>query len=539
MGAPLMNAARIHLPLLLVVSLSTTSLHADELSLRQIIDAELKAAWQRENVTPAPRSDDAAFLRRVYLDLVGTIPTGEETAQFLKDEDKDKRSKLIDRLLDDPRFAVHQADVWDLTLFGRHPPSGDITRQRQVFHHWLTEQFAQNVPYDRWVRDILLAEGNTVENGPPMFLLQFRGRPEDATEAVARLFLGTQLQCARCHDHPFDKWQQLDFYGMAGFFVRLTVVDVPAGKTRGYRIAEKSSGEVLFTGPAAEQKPGKKGTPVAPKFLGGAPLEEPPLPKDFKEPEVKGGQAPSKPLFSRKEKLAEWITAADNPYFARAVANRVWAQFLGRGLVHPVDDLKVANKASHPGLLERLTEQMKAHQFDLKWYIRELVNSDAYQLSSKGTSAEALPRWFERGRVRPLSAEEMLATLRQATGMAGDERLAANARMWMTMYFGEPTTGRGDFQPSLSEHLFLNNSGEVRSLIQRRKGNLADTLLSSKAPIEERVDQLFLAVLTRPPREAERERFVAYLTADDKKPDALMEEAIWVLLNCSEFRLNH
>lgn len=522
---------------------------AEDAPLRQLIDDQVRAAWQRENVTPAGPADDAEFLRRVHLDLVGTLPTADEAAAFLKDTAADKRAKLIDKLLDDPRFAAHQADVWDLVLFGRHPAGGDATRQRDVFHKWLTEQFAKNVPYNRWVRDLLLAEGNTAANGPPMFLLQYRNKPEDATEAVSRLFLGTQLQCARCHDHPFDKWQQLDFYGMAGFFVRLTVVEGTDGKGRRYQIAEKSTGEVLFTGPAAKQKPGQKGTRVPPKFLGGAALEEPAPPKDFKEPDLKNGQAPPKPAFSRKEKLAEWVTAADNPYFARAVANRVWAQFLGRGLVHPVDDLKTTNKASHPELLNALAEQMKAHQFDLKWYIRELVNTEAYQLSGKGEGKEALPRWFERARVRPLSAEELLASFRVATGFdaaaraagakPGEEKLPGNMKTWVQMYFGEPTTGRGDFQPGLSEHLFLNNSGDMKQLIQRRKGNLADTLLSSGAPWEERVDQLYLAVLTRLPRPAERERFVAHLTSDEKKTEALVEEAIWVLLNCSEFRLNH
>jgi hypothetical protein len=537
------------LTLIVAASALGPSLRAEETPLRQAIDNEVQAAWQREKVTPAAPAGDAAFLRRVYLDLVGTIPTGEETGQFLKDDDPAKRTKLIDRLIDDPRFAVHQADVWDLVLFGRHPPNPDITRQRDVFRRWLTDKFARNEPYDHWVRELLLAEGNTAESGAPMFLLQFRNQPEEAAVAVSRIFLGTQLQCARCHDHPFDKWKQLDFYGMAGFFVRLTVVDGGGGAMRRYQIAEKSSGEVLFSGSVKEQRPGKKGTPVPARFLGGSVLEEPPLPATFKEPELKGNQAPPKPMFSRKEKLADWVVANDNPYFSRAVANRVWAQFFGRGLVHPVDDLKLANKASHPELLEALSAQLAAHQFDLKWYIRELVNSRTYQLASKGPTTEAMPRWFEQGRVRPLSAEEMLAALRQATGFdaaaraagakPGDEKLPGNTREWFLRYFGEPTTGRGEFQASLTEHLFLNNSGEIRQMIQRRKGNLADTLLSAKAAPEERVEQLFLAVLSRPPRPAERERFVAYLALDEKKPEALIEEAIWVLLNCSEFRLNH
>lgn len=536
--------------LTLAVLAPQASARAEEVPLRQRIDAAVQAAWQRENVTPAGPADDAAFLRRVYLDLVGTIPNYDEAVQFLKDTDAAKREKLIDRLLDEPRFAAHQADVWDLVLFGRNPPNGDITRQRDVFRRWLTDKFARNEPYDRWVRELLLAEGNTAESGAPMFLLQFRNQPEEAAVAVSRLFLGTQLQCARCHDHPFDKWQQLDFYGLAGFFVRLTVVDAGgSGNMRRVQLAEKSTGEVLFSGPATDQRPGKKGTPVPPKFLGGPVVEEPPPPKDFKEPEIKPGQAPPTPLFSRKAKLAEWVLAADNPYFARAVANRVWAQFLGRGLVHPVDDLKTTNKASHPELLDALAQEMAAHHFDVKWYIRELVNSRTYQLAGTGPSMEEMPRWFERARVRPLSAEEMLAAIRQATGFdaaaraagakPGEEKLPGNTKEWFLRYFGEPTTGRGEFQASLTEHLFLNNSGDVKSMIQRRKSNLADGLLSSTASAEERVERLFLSVLTRPPRPTERERFVAYLAADTAKPDALLEEAIWVLLNCSEFRLNH
>jgi hypothetical protein len=208
-----------------------------------------------------------------------------------------------------------------------------------------------------------------------------------------------------------------------------------------------------------------------------------------------------------------------------------------------VDDLDGKNKPTLPGLIDTLTRELKAHKFDLKWLIRELVNTEAYQLAAAGPATDARPRWHERARVRPLSAEELLASIRVATawdapGKPGSRQLPGAAEEYFRIYFGEPTNGRGDFQGGLSEHLFLNHSDQLRYFVNRRKGNLADELLSSKAPWEERVERLFLSVLSRPPSAAEKKRFVAHLTSAPKA-GALVEEAIWALLNCSEFRFNH
>jgi hypothetical protein len=246
--------------------------------LRQVVDGDIKAAWKREKRTPAGRASDAVFMRRAYLDLIGTIPSYEEAIRFLNDKSADKRAKLIDALLSHPQFAVHQANVWDLVLFGRNPPNLDSERNRLGFRKWLAGKFTANEPADRWVRDLLLAE----QEGSELFYVQFRGHPEDAAVAVSRVFLGKQLQCARCHDHPYESWTQRDFYGLAAFFSRLVVLDHPAMKgKRRFSIAEKRTGEVLFSGPAKEQKPGRKGDPIQAKFLGGITLEEPGLPKDF------------------------------------------------------------------------------------------------------------------------------------------------------------------------------------------------------------------------------------------------------------------
>ncbi|HEV7405225.1 MAG TPA: DUF1549 domain-containing protein [Chthoniobacteraceae bacterium] len=534
---PFAGIASIFLCCALAACLAITA-QAAEAPVRQAIDAEVRAVWAKEKITPAPKADDATFLRRVHLDLVGTIPTYEEARQFLEDADAGKRDKLIQRLLDDPRYAQQQAAVWDLTLFGRNPPNTEAVRYREPFKRWLTDKFARNEPYDGWVRDLLLAE----QDGSESFYVQFNNKPEELAEAFSRIFLGTQIQCARCHDHPSADLSQKDFYGMAGFFVRLVALEqgpLEGGKPgKKYKIGEKSSGDVLFAGNAKELKPGMKGEPVKPKFLGGAPLDEPALPAGFKEPEIKTGvKSLPKPEFSRKEKLVEWATSPANPYFAKAAVNRVWAQFMGRGIVHPVDSFLDDTKGALPGVLDELTRQFIEHKFDMKWLIGELVRSETYQLAGRGAVKEALPKHFERARIRPLSAEEIMAALKTAGGDA-EQKSDGVTETYFVRYFGEPVNGQGEFQGGLSEHLFLNNSDNVRAFLRRKKGNLADTIITSSEPWEQRVDRMFLSVLTRRPSESERARFTAHLTSDPKT-DALVEEAIWVLVNTSEFRFNH
>jgi hypothetical protein len=542
--------------------LTPSSLWASDEPLREVIDREVSAAWEREKVVQAPRANDAEFLRRVSLDLVGVIPTCDETVAFLADASMDKRQKLIDRLLDDPRYAQHQADLWDLILFGRNPP-GYNTDRRDGIQRWLREQFAANRSYDEWVRELLKAEGNSAEQGPPLYFAQYRNQPEDLNEVVTQTFLGVQLQCARCHDHPFEEWTQLDFYGMAAFFARLQVVDLgEKDKLPAMAIGEKSTGDVLFTGPAKNQQPGKKGDPVKAKFLLGEELVEPPLPEGFKEPERKGKEPPQPPVFSRKDQLAEWITRADNPYFARAIANRIWAQYLGRGIVHPVDNMSPSNEPSHPQLLEALTKWLVENKFDLKAYTRELVSSRVYQLSSAGqerlvvepvnrgdhaaTDAPAIPTWFEYARTRPLSAEELIESWRVATGFAVLEAAKEEKKRegryrpldgYMLRFFGQPNNGTGDFQGGVAEHLYMNN-GPLGNLIVSGPGSLLEWVLKNDVALDERIDRLFLQILSRPPSVEERTKLTELL-GDEKQPEERWRDAVWALMTCSEFRFNH
>ncbi len=519
---------------------------ADDERLRDAIDRVIQAGWAKEKITAPGRSSDAVFLRRVYLDLVGMIPTYEEATAFLKDADPKKRDKLIDTLLADPRFARQQSHAWDLAMLGRSAKLVDGTvghRNRERFRQWLAKQFAANEPWDRIAAKILRAE----EDGSQLFFAVNSGTDEMVT-AVSRVFLATQIQCAKCHDHPYEPWTQKDYHGMAGFFVRTMTVEVPGKpevtnqKGKQYLVGEKAVGEALFATEEIDPKTKKKqSVPIKPKFLNGAVLTEPEPAKDYVEPKLKPGEVPPKPAFSRREKFIEWMTAKDNPYFARAAVNRVWAQFMGRGFVHPVDDFNSQNAPSNPELLKAIEKEFVAHKFDLKWLVREIVTSEAYQATDLGPVADAMPKHYERARIRPLSVEDLTASLHVATGLGLESALKAEPSSQMLQYLGQPADGQGRFQGSLSEHLFLHNGDQFRGLCRPNKGNLPEKLLTGSEDWGAKVERLFLSVLSRPPTSEEKERFIKYLSADAKDPKAAaqrMEDAVWVLVSCSEFRFN-
>lgn len=536
--------------LALVVSLfSTSALASAEEPLRNIIDTALEADWKANGVETAGSASDSEFLRRVYLDLVGTIPTYDEARAFLDDTSPDKRSRLIDRLLEDPRFGEHQAKVWDLVLFGRGAKNNRV-RDRDGFRSWLAKQFNENVPYDQWAKAILKAEGDTVEDGPATFLLQYAGNDKMTAVNVSRLFMGMQLQCAECHDHPFDDFTQLDFYGMAAFYARLQPVSIGKKDNKAvYVVGEKSTGETLFAGKAIDQKPGDRGEKVIPRFLKGEELQEPELPKDIKaENRLPDGKVPPAPYFSRKNALADWIANPENPYFTEAITNRIWSQLMGRGIVHPVDNLSDLNPPSHEDLWKAMPSQLIAHKYDLKWLIREITNSRAYQLSAAGPSDRALPRSFEQARVRPLMAEELANSLAVATryeesqSRGGSRDTFAYVRSNLMNYFAEPVNGVGEYQGNLFENLLFNNEVYLyRHLYSTDNNKLLAALVSSQAAPEEKVEEMFLSVLVRKPTPEETEKYVVYVgqAKDPQQQKVLWGDAIWALIASSEFRFNH
>lgn len=529
-----------------LAGLTPESVRAENISLRDVIDREVKASWEKEKLAPPARSSDVVFLRRIYLDLIGMIPSYEETTTFLNDSDPQKREKLIDLLLADARYARQQAQVWDLAMLTRNQKvvEGQVGyRNRGRFRQWLAQQFETNEPYDRIAAKILQAE----EEGSQLYFAVYNGTDE-MVNAVSRFFLATQIQCAKCHNHPYESWTQKDYHGLAGFFVRTMSVEVPGKpeitnqKGKQYLVGEKTVGEALFSLEEIDPKTKKKQTiPIKPKFLTGDELTEPEPPKDYVEPKLKPGELPPKPSFSRREKFIEWMTAKDNPFFAKALANRVWAQFMGRGFVHPVDDFNSSNTPSHPELLRAIETELVAHKFDLKWLIREIVNSESYQAADVGEVTDAMPKFYERARIRPLTVEELTSSLHIAMGLGVESALKTEPSKDLLQYLGEPTDGQGRFQGSLSEHLFLHNGDVFRGLCRPNKGNLSEKLVIGTEDWNEKVERMFLSVLSRPATSEERERFVQYLSVEEKDPKLKgqrMEDSLWVLVSGSEFRFN-
>lgn len=541
----LMNRTSIGL-FIAFACLGSESVRAQQSGLRETIDREVRAAWEKEKLAPPARSSDVVFLRRIYLDLIGMIPSYEEATSFLNDGDPQKREKLIDTLLADPRYARQQAQVFDLAMLTRNQKLVEGTigyRNRGRFRQWLAKQFEANEPYDRIAAKILRAE----EEGSQLYFAVYSGADE-LVIAVSRFFLATQIQCAKCHNHPYEAWTQKDYHGMAGFFVRTISVEVP-GKPeitnqngKQYLVGEKSLGEALFSLEEIDPKTKKKAAvPIKPKFLSGGELTEPEPPKDYVEPKLKPGEVPPKPAFSRREKFIEWMTAKDNPFFAKALANRVWAQFMGRGFVHPVDDFNSSNSPSHPELLKAIETELVAHKFDLKWLIREILNSETYQATDLGEVTDAMPKFYERARIRPLTVEELTSSLHIAMGLGVESAIRTEPSKDLLQYLGEPTDGQGRFQGSLSEHLFLHNGDVFRGLCRPNKGNLSEKLVAGAEDWNEKVERMFLSVLSRPATSEERERFVQYLSVEEKDPKLKgqrMEDALWVLASSSEFRFN-
>jgi hypothetical protein len=321
--------------------------HVSSRLINERVDSQLKTA----NVPASPIADDAEFLRRVYLDLHGIVPTADRVRAFLDDTTKDKRAKVIDELLAHPRFAAHLADIWDDYFI---PNTEDPRNNKQRFTVWLEESF-QNKPWDRIAYEVLTAAGQREKDPATLYL--FKGRetlsPAELTDLVSQYFVGIRLNCAQCHDHPFTKWKQNDYWGMASFFTEIQYTD---------RRLQKS-GIIRDDPQVLVDKLEESARLRSPRFLGGDALTV--------EPGVPHRQA-----------LARWLTAGNNPYFARAMVNRMWAQLFGRGLVNPVDDMHADNPPTHPELLAELSERFVASGFDLRDLCRTICNSSAYQRTS-------------------------------------------------------------------------------------------------------------------------------------------------------------
>ncbi len=497
-----------------------------QLPTNNFIDPIAHARFQRLGLLPSETCTDAEFLRRVKLDAIGTLPTPAEVTAFLNDSSPDKRRTVINRFLEDPAYADFWAGRWADLL----RPNSDRVGVKSVFvlDQWIREQFRLNRPYDAFVRDLLTAEGANHRNGPAV-VYRDRREPPELTTLFSQVLLGVRLECARCHHHPNEKWSQEDFYQLAACF----------GSVR-----QKGAGLSPPISAGRESFYFAKGGTVKHPVTG----------------EVMPPRAPDGPLLTAGDvdprlALADWATATNNPFLARALVNRVWAFCFGRGLVEPVDDFRLSNPCVHPELLDALAADFVAHGYDLKHLLRTLFNSRLYQLSTRPNETNlGDTRHFSRGYRRRLPAEVLDDAVSDITG-SPDTFVATppGSRATQTWSykidshfldaFGRPNASSDcpcerDLRLSVVQSLHLMNSPRLQKRISSAEGRarkLADSNLTPEAIVAE----LYLATYGRPPLPDEVQDATAPFRATEAKRATAVEDVLWSLLNSPEFLFNH
>jgi hypothetical protein len=481
------------------------------------IDTRLAARWPKADFKPAPGAADAEFMRRVYLDVVGVIPPAFEVRDFLADPAPDKRRRLVERLLASPDHARHIASVWRHFLLEGAGQADPQSVQR--LEAWLAQHVRAGAGYDRIVRELLtapLSEGRRSDAPAPLAFYQVRGyRLEDLAAGTAGLFLGLELECARCHNHPFADWKRQQFWEFAAFF--------------------------------AEVRPGGERSPAAPLAIPGTSRRVSARFPDGTSPRWQPGDR-------RRAVLAKWVVGRENPYFARAAVNRLWTEFFGVRLVEDLDPLGAAREADRPAwnLLDDLARAFVEHRFDVKFLIRALTASRAYQRTSRLTHpAQKDPRLFARMTVRGLSPEQLTASVARAAGYRGRHRPAARAvgrGVAALSYREEFQAGfagwrsRAGSQTTALQALLAMNGGFIAEAVSLERGETLAAVAGARGlDAAGRVEQLFLATLSRRPRPDERDRLARYVRSGGprKDPRAALGDVFWALLNSAEFMLNH
>lgn len=487
----------------------------DAAALASLIDGQVQTRLDSEGLPRASQADDAEFLRRVYLDLHGVIPSAEQAAQFLDCSDPDKRARLIDELLASPRFGEHMADLWRGRLLSLQ--LNDRFKQ-EAFTKWLVERF-NNANWDRITTDLLTATGKLEDNPAVIYMIEgnFPLKVTDLTDLSSRYFLGVRLNCAQCHDHPFAAWKQHDYWGMAAFFAQ---IQTPGRSKAVYKVGLQDDPKLTMA-TLRDTDTIDHFQPRTPTFLGGQALS-----------------SDANPV--HRAALADWITSPENPFFARAAVNRMWWQFFGRGIVNPVDDMHSGNAPSHPELLDLLSRRFIESGFDLKFLSRAILNSRTYQQTSRpGEDAEQEAKLFARMSIKVLSAEQLYDSLVTILGPPA-KSAAIDARQGVRNEFGQFFGGEADTDPTRYERgiphvLRMMNSSQFAGASVTE---LASRIAPRGRPTDESIEQLFLTILSRRPTPSEQQLASEQLQTATT-PQSAYRELAWALLMSSEFALNH
>ncbi|QDV34092.1 DUF1553 domain-containing protein [Tautonia plasticadhaerens] len=503
----------------------------DPYALAEVIDRRIGERLGQVSVEPAPVADDAEFLRRAWLDVAGSIPPASEARAFLLDDDPGKRRKVVDRLLDSPGYVSNMSTQWRKLMIPEAEGDQQVGLVSIGFEPWLRKQFAEGAGHDDMVRDLLTVPlgddqqtnrifgGEEPEPSPFGFVAAKAGDPGALAAGTSRLFLGIRLECAQCHDHPFATWSRDEFWGLAAFFSGLD---------------RRSPDMALFQG---REIPGRTeiAIPEADRVVQATFL-------DGDRPRWRYADEP-------RAVLADWVTSPDNPYFARAAANRFWAQFFGRGLVDPVDEMGPINPPSHPELLDELALRFAQSGFDPKFLIRAITASDAYQRTSAGYApGQDVPELFARMPVRGLSPEQLYESLIRATGLEREEPLppfvfgGSSPRKDLLERFAEDGSSPTERRSTILQALTLMNGQLVETAVNPQgNGTLAAVADSYFLSTREKVEALYLAAFGRPPRDEELDRLARFVdrggpTLDPKRA---LADVFWALLNSPEFSFNH
>ncbi len=490
------------------------------------VDNHVLEKLNKLRIIPSELADDESFLRRVFLDIVGLPPTPEERAKFLADTRKDKRDTLVDDLLGRKEFTemwvMKWAELMQIRTFNDGPKQVSY-KAALNYYQWLRERIAGNMPFNKLVQELLSAEGGTFSS-PATNFFQIEQETLKLTENVAQVFMGTRIQCAQCHNHPFDRWTMDDYYSFAAFFAQ--VKRKPAEDPR-ERIVYDEGGEI--------QNPVTKKNMV-PKFL--------------------GGPTPDLATQSRRVAVADWLASPENPWFAKNVVNIVWAHFNGVGIVDPVDDVRVSNPPSNPELLDALAEKFVSYNYDFKKLVRDICTSRTYQLSTRTNETNLTDnRNFSHAMIRRVRAEVLLDCISQVTatpnkfkglplGARAVQIADGNTSNYFLTTFGRASRAtvcscEVKMEPNLSQALHLLNGDTTQQRV--RQGKKVETLLNEKKTPAEIIDSLYLTVLCRAPSDMEKEKLQAAL-ADQKEPAQIketLEDIFWALLNSKEFIFNH
>jgi hypothetical protein len=484
------------------------------------IDRLVFRKLRKLNILPSELADDSEYLRRVYLDTIGTLPTASEVRHFLEDKRPDRRARLIDELLTRPEFADFWALQWADLLRVDRAALGP--KRAYAYYKWIHDCIAANRPFDEFARALVTAEGPLGEIAPVNFY-KVVGKPGQTASTLAQVFLGVRIACAECHHHPFDRWSQDDYYGMQAFFNGVGFkntrgVEVLAGEGVA-QARNPRTGANILAHPLGEKMPAKLG------------------PGD------------------RRTRLAQWMTSPGNPWFARNLANRVWAHFLGRGLVEPVDDVRATNPPSNPELLDALGEYVVQNKYDLHALIRVITASRVYQLSSKPNATnERDEQNYSRARFKRIGAEVLLDMVSQTTGVA--ERFAGvppgtrAIQLWdskvphyFLKVFGRPERLSAcqcerNHEPSVAQVLHLLNAPEIHAKLSHEGGYVAK-LVKHQPEDGPLIEELYRMFFSRLPQDKERETALAYLREHKANRRQAVEDLAWSMMNSLEFIFNH